>query len=169
MSRSQDSSWLSGEKHCAFGLPQWQRFLFAGTAVATILLVATPCHLHREAATQPLSSSWGHCTRGHQQNMGTSIHVPCCPGGPQRYFHSKLPLFVIRFVLAQCDRYDPIRFLSLWVREPEKCEICLSSWAALGRPWAADGQHISPRKWVKDETKGFAHASKERGQKNGIF
>ena len=53
-----------------FGLPQWQRFLVAGTAVATTLPVATPCHLHREAATQPLSSSWGHCTRG-QQDMGT--------------------------------------------------------------------------------------------------
>ena len=38
-------------------LPQWQRFLFAGTAVATILPVATPYHLDREAATQPLSSS----------------------------------------------------------------------------------------------------------------
>ena len=39
------------------GLPQWQRFLVAGTVVATILPVATPCHLDREAATQPLSSS----------------------------------------------------------------------------------------------------------------
>ena len=80
------------------------------------------------------------------------------------------PLSFVLFWL-QCDRCEHIRLLSLRVREPDKYEICLGIWAALGRPWATDGQHISPRKWVKDETKDFACESitGKGAKKFGIF